>query len=136
MSLVAVANVFGFFGAFLLIVRLLPLIREQLQEPKKIDLSFLVIELLACFCLGTTAVLIRSHVFIAANCVCFVNLTFLISIQIKLRWCNHTFEVDPDEINIEPHPGRGRGGGEGGCRLNPSTNRSFTYGDRGGRAAR
>ena len=91
-------DVFGFCGAFFLVIRLLPLLWEQFKKTIKIELNFLILEFFACLFLGTSAVLIKSLPFIVANCICFVNLSLIIFLQIKLR-INTNFDVDEKDIN-------------------------------------
>ncbi len=88
----------GFCGAFFLIVRLIPLLREQFVKIVRIEFNFLILELTACLFLGASAVLIKSLPFIIANCICFVNLSIIISLQIRLRMVGE-FNVDEKDIN-------------------------------------
>lgn len=79
------SDIFGFIGAFFLIIRLLPLLKEQLNKPSKLNIPFLIIEYFACIFLGVSAILLKSISFIIANSVCFLNLSVLLLIQFKLR---------------------------------------------------
>jgi len=97
-KIMLLSDLFGFCGAFFLIVRLLPLLREQFVKTVKIEFNFLILELTACLFLGTSAVLIKSLPFIIANCICFVNLSIIISLQIRLRMSSE-FYVDEQDIN-------------------------------------
>jgi len=94
------ADVFGFCGAFFLVIRLLPLLREQFKETIKIEINFLILEFFACLFLGTSAFLIKSVPFIVANCICFVNLSLIIYLQLKLR-IDTEWEIDEKDI-IDP----------------------------------
>ena len=92
------AEILGFIGTFFLIIRLFPLIFEQIKNPHKINLSFLIIELFACVFLGTSAVLYNALPFIVANILSFINLTIILYIQFRIRMCSNE---DENEIENE-----------------------------------
>lgn len=79
------SDILGLIGAFFLIIRLLPLIREQLTEPSKINLTFILLEFIACIFLGSSAFLINSIPFIIANILSFINLSIILYVQTRLR---------------------------------------------------
>jgi len=79
------SDIFGIIGAFFLIIRLLPLLKEQIYDPSELNIIFLIIEYLACIFLGISAILINSMSFIIANSICFINLSILLMIQFKIR---------------------------------------------------
>lgn len=79
------SDIFGMIGAFFLIIRLLPLLKEQIYDPSELNITFLIIEYLACIFLGISAILINSMSFIIANSICFINLSILLIIQFKIR---------------------------------------------------
>tara|TARA_B100001769_G_scaffold274197_1_gene272079 strand:- start:248 stop:550 length:303 start_codon:yes stop_codon:yes gene_type:complete len=87
-----ISDIIGLIGTFFLIIRLLPLIRDQIIEPSKINLTFILLEFIACIFLGTSAFLINSIPFIVANILSFINLSIIIYIQIKLRISNENNE--------------------------------------------
>ena len=92
------SDILGLIGAFFLIIRLLPLIREQLTEPSKINLTFILLEFIACIFLGISAFLINSIPFIIANILSFINLSIILYVQTRLR----IKAVDDDaEVNTE-----------------------------------
>jgi len=101
------SDIFGFIGAFFLIIRLIPLLREQIYEPSELNISFLTIEYLACIFLGISAILIKSIPFIIANTICFINLSILLLIQFKIRNTqpnklpNNDILHDNNDIDIE-----------------------------------
>jgi uncharacterized protein with PQ loop repeat len=88
------AEITGFIGTFFLIVRLFPLIYEQIRTPYKINMSFLLIEVFACLFLGVSAVLYNALPFVIANILSFINLMIILSIQFRLRMC---VDVDKDD---------------------------------------
>ena len=91
------SDILGLIGAFFLIIRLLPLIREQLTEPSKINLTFILLEFIACIFLGISAFLINSIPFIIANILSFINLSIILYVQTRLR-----IKADDDaEVNTE-----------------------------------
>jgi len=92
------SDIFGFIGAFFLILRLTPLIYEQIKTPSILNLQFLLIEVIACIFLGISSVLIFSIPFIIANVLSFINLMFILSVQFKIRY----FSVDDDEKVSKP----------------------------------
>jgi len=95
------AEILGFIGTFFLIIRLFPLIFEQIKNPHKINLSFLIIELFACVFLGTSAVLYWALPFIIANILSFINLSIILSIQFRIRMCSNKDEItDENEIEV------------------------------------
>jgi uncharacterized protein with PQ loop repeat len=79
------SDVLGYIGAFFLIMRLTPIIYDQLNKPSKINLYFLGMEFIACVFLGSSAILIRSTPFIIANILSFINLMIIVSVQIRIR---------------------------------------------------
>lgn len=79
------SDILGLIGAFFLIIRLLPLIREQLTDPSKINLTFILLEFIACIFLGSSAFLINSIPFIIANILSFINLSIILYVQTRLR---------------------------------------------------
>ena len=80
-----ISDYIGFIGTFFLVVRLMPILHEQIHEPKEINAYFIMCEFLACVFLGTSAILIQSLPFILANTLNMLNLLIIIFIQIKLR---------------------------------------------------
>jgi len=82
---IILSDILGYIGAFFLIIRLTPIIREQLNEPSKINLYFLGMEFAACMFLGSSAFLIQSVPFIVANILSFMNLMIIIYVQIRIR---------------------------------------------------
>jgi len=83
--IISYSDIFGFAGALCLIIRLLPLLKEQIYKPSKLNITFLIIEYLACIFLGISAILINSISFIIANTICFINLSILLIIQFRIR---------------------------------------------------
>uniref|UniRef100_A0A6C0AHA8 PQ-loop repeat-containing protein n=1 Tax=viral metagenome TaxID=1070528 RepID=A0A6C0AHA8_9ZZZZ len=96
-----ISDIIGLIGTFFLIIRLLPLIRDQIIEPSKINLTFILLEFIACIFLGTSAFLINSIPFIVANILSFINLSIIIYIQIKLRISNENKENNENNENNE-----------------------------------
>lgn len=96
-----ISDIIGLIGTFFLIIRLLPLIRDQIIEPSKINLTFILLEFIACIFLGTAAFLINSIPFIVANILSFINLSIIIYIQIKLRISNENNENNENNDNNE-----------------------------------
>ncbi|AII17043.1 hypothetical protein JO84_gp096 [Aureococcus anophagefferens virus] len=88
-----IAEITGYVGTFFLITRLFPLIYEQLKSPKKINISFLIIEFFACIFLGISAIFYNATPFIVANILSFINLSIILSIQFKIR-CQISEEDD------------------------------------------
>ena len=95
-----ISDIIGLIGTFFLIIRLLPLIRDQIIEPSKINLTFILLEFIACIFLGASAFLINSIPFIVANVLSFINLSIIIYIQIKIKIFNEKNKNDEnDEYN-------------------------------------
>ena len=81
-----VGNIVGYIGAGLLTIRLYPIIYEQINNPKEINLKYLGIEFLATIFLGTSAFLLKAIPFIIANSLTFVNVTIIIICQLKIKY--------------------------------------------------
>jgi uncharacterized protein with PQ loop repeat len=75
----------GYIGAGFLFIRFLPVLAEQIQEPKKLNKYFLISELVASIFLGTSAILQKSIPFILANCTSLFYIIVIIVIQVKLH---------------------------------------------------
>tara|TARA_B100001769_G_C22080146_1_gene581953 strand:- start:76 stop:420 length:345 start_codon:yes stop_codon:yes gene_type:complete len=97
------SDILGYIGAFFLIIRLTPIIHEQLNEPSKLNLYFLGMEFMACMFLGASAILIRSTPFIIANILSFVNLMIIISVQIRIRCFKNTLNEYNERYEMEKH---------------------------------
>tara|TARA_Y100000389_G_scaffold103140_1_gene100046 strand:+ start:13236 stop:13532 length:297 start_codon:yes stop_codon:yes gene_type:complete len=86
-----IGYIFGFIGAFLLIIRLYPILYEQLTSKKRLNLKYLTIELLATLFLGTSAFMLNALPFLIANSITFLNVIILMFCQLKL--------INDDDIN-------------------------------------
>lgn len=76
------SQIIGYIGALLLICRLLPMLKDQINNTRPVNLYFVFLEACASLCLGTSAILLNAYPFIIANVFSFLATVFIIGLHV------------------------------------------------------
>ena len=93
-----VSDVAGYLGAFIMICRLIPLLRDQLKNKRPVNSRFIFMELVGSVCLGVSAFLISAYPFIVLNIFGIGATSFILIMQSRRK------NNDPEpHSRAEPH---------------------------------
>jgi len=80
--IITMTQLVGYIGALLLICRFLPMLRDQINNTRPVNMYFIIIEAGASICLGISAVLLHAYPFIIANAFSLLTTVFIICLHI------------------------------------------------------
>tara|TARA_B110000914_G_scaffold221694_1_gene233918 strand:+ start:98 stop:361 length:264 start_codon:yes stop_codon:yes gene_type:complete len=75
------SSIFGYIGLCFLIIKLVPIIYEQIKENKNVNLCFVLSELCASIFLGISSILIKSYPFMLVNAFTFISVIIILIIK-------------------------------------------------------
>lgn len=81
-------QIVGYIGALFLICRLLPILHEQINNTRTVNVYFVFLEAGASICLGASAILLNAYPFIIANIFSFLAAAFIICLHVYREYWN------------------------------------------------
>lgn len=94
-------QIIGYIGALLLICRLMPMLHDQINNTRPVNMYFVLLEAGASICLGTSAILLNAYPFIIANAFSFLATAFIICLHVYREYWGTREGLDTETSAIE-----------------------------------
>lgn len=94
-------QIIGYIGALLLICRLMPMLHDQINNTRPVNMYFVLLEAGTSICLGISAVHLNAYPFIIANAFSFLASTFIMCLHVYREYWGTREALDTETSAIE-----------------------------------